>query len=104
MGADLLEEQAAAWAMDAATVKMAREVLGSSMRSKTVDALARSVVEASERIAKLDAVVTAARADLASYKTVGAAPTGALYMAVSGVEAERRLIALRDALRDLDAR
>jgi hypothetical protein len=54
------------------------------------------------RVGKLEVVASAARDDLASYKTVGDTPTGALYMAVSGVEAERRLIVLRDALRALD--
>lgn len=53
------------------------------------------------RIALLEAVASAARDDLASYRTVGDTPTGALYLAVPGVEAERRLIVLRDALRVL---
>lgn len=56
-----------------------------------------------KRMALLDAVASAARDDLVSYKTVGDTPTGSLYMAVAGVEAERRLIVLRDTLRDLDA-
>lgn len=56
-----------------------------------------------DRLAKLEAVAAAARDDLASYKTIGDTPTGALYMAVSGVESERRLIVLRDALQALEA-
>lgn len=59
------------------------------------------VASMQKRIEKLETVASAARDDLASYKTIGDAPTGRLYMAVAGIEAERRLIVLRDALNAL---
>lgn len=43
-------------------------------------------------------IVAAARAMVGAFKTVGDAPGAALYLAVAGVEAEKRIVALRTAV------